>query len=54
MKKTGKLILAISLFIFLMIGFLLLTGHGGFAVKLSNYVFFVLCLGMLLTYFNND
>lgn len=50
MKKIGKYILATSLASFLVVGILLLTGHGGLAIKISNYLFFILCLGILLNY----
>lgn len=49
-----KLLLTISLIGFLGIGGLLLTNHPGFAIKISNYLFFVLCLGIVLSYIYND
>jgi hypothetical protein len=49
-----KLLITISLSGFLGVGVLLLINHPGFAIKITNYLFFVLCLGIVLTYYNND
>ncbi len=52
--NLARVILAVPLLGFIVIGFLLFTRHGGFAIKISNYLFFILCLGIILSYINND
>jgi len=42
MKISKINILSISLIGFLFVGLLLLTGHPGIAIKITNYLFFVL------------
>lgn len=49
-----KLLITISLVGFLGVGVLLLTNHPGFAIKISNYLFFILSLGIVVLYINND
>lgn len=53
-SNLDRVILTISLLGFIVVGFLLFTEHGGFAIKISNYLFFVLCLGIVLSYIYND
>ena len=53
-KNLAKIVLIMSLFGFVIISFLLFTNHGGYAIKISNYLFLILCLGIILTYINND
>lgn len=43
----GKILIAVSLFSFLAVGGLLFSGHGGFAIKITNYIFWVLLAGIL-------
>lgn len=42
-----KPLLAISLLGFLGVGGLLLTNHLGFAIKVTNYLFFLLLVGII-------
>lgn len=42
-----KSLLAISLLGFLVVGGLLLTNHPGFAIKITNYLFFLLLVGII-------
>ena len=53
-KKLAKITLIMSLFGFVIVSFLLFTNHGGYAIKISNYLFFILSLGIVLSYINND
>lgn len=42
------MLVAASLFVFLLIGLLLLIGHPGFAIKVANYFYFILVLAILI------
>lgn len=42
-----KLLFVFFLFGFVAVGILLLTNHPGFAIKLCNYLFFILLAGLL-------
>jgi len=42
-----KSLLTISLLGFLGVGVLLLTNHPGFAIKVTNYLFFILFAGIV-------
>lgn len=35
-------------------GSVLFLGHAGLAIKISNYLFFVLCFGVVFKYFSNE
>lgn len=43
----GRILISISLAGFLVAGGLLLTSHWGFAIKIINYLFFVILFGVL-------
>lgn len=42
-----RLLLTTSLLGFLGVGGLLLTNHPGFAIKITNYLFFILFVGII-------
>jgi hypothetical protein len=46
MGKIGKIILAVGLTGFLGIGMLLFTNHWGLAIKITNYLYFLLLVGV--------
>lgn len=46
MPNIGKILIALGLAGFLGVGILLLLGHPGFAIKITNYIFFVLLVGV--------
>jgi len=50
----GKFLVAISLLGLLGVGALLLLGHPGFAIKITNYLFFLLAAGVALIYISNE
>ncbi|KKQ91800.1 MAG: hypothetical protein UT17_C0004G0148 [Candidatus Woesebacteria bacterium GW2011_GWB1_39_10] len=54
MKIMGKYILAFVLLDYLVTGFLLFTNHSGVAIKISNYMFFVLVIGVIINYSKNE
>lgn len=41
-NNISKILIGLSFFGFLIIGFLLLTNHPGVAMKIINYIFFLL------------
>lgn len=43
----SKLLLTISILGFFGVGLLLFTNHPGFAIKTSNYLFFILIAGVI-------
>ena len=50
----GKTIVIVSLAGFLGAGALLLFGHPGFAIKITNYLFFLLTAGVVLIFISNE
>lgn len=42
-----KLLFVFFLFGFIAVGILLLTNHPGFAIKITNYLFFILFVGII-------
>lgn len=54
MKIMGKYILAFALLGYLAAGVLLFTSHSGAAIRISNYMFFVLVLGIVANYLENE
>jgi len=50
MKILGNILLLVTAVGFLLLGFLLLTGHGGASIKISNYIFLILSLGVILSF----
>ncbi|EKD94492.1 MAG: hypothetical protein ACD_26C00034G0027 [uncultured bacterium] len=42
-----KLLVTMSLFGFLCVGGLLLTNHPGFAIRIINYLFFIILIGVI-------
>lgn len=53
-KSIGKVLIAVSLLGFLGVGALLLLGHPGFAIKITNYLFFLLAAGVVLIFISNE
>lgn len=47
-NNISKILIALSILGFFIIGFLLLTNHLGLATKISGYIFFALILGICL------
>lgn len=46
--KISKINILIIPFIgFLLVGLMLLTGHPGFAIKICNYLFFIILVGVI-------
>lgn len=47
MPNIGKVLIAVSLLGFLGVGALFLFGHPGFAIKITNHLFFLLAAGVI-------
>lgn len=53
MLNIGKGLIAVSLLGFLGVGVLLLLGHPGFAIKITNYIYYTLFIGVVFELFDH-
>ncbi|MFC1625516.1 hypothetical protein ACFL1Q_00540 [Patescibacteria group bacterium] len=44
--NIGKVLISVSLLGLVVVGVLLLTNHPGFAIKITNYIFLLLLIGV--------
>jgi hypothetical protein len=54
MNRFDVYLLTVVVCGFILLGILLFTGHAGFAIKITNYLFVLLCFGQVYRYFNNE